>query len=113
MEDCLFCSIANKEIPADIVYEDEKVIAINDIAPQAPVHIIVLPIQHFDNILNVPAGNDIISHIHTVINRLAIKYDIAQSGFRIVNNCGPDGGQTVDHLHYHLLGGRYMEWPPG
>ena len=113
MEDCLFCSIVNKEIPADIVYEDEKVIAINDIAPQAPVHIIILPIQHFDNILNVPAGNDIISHIHTVANRLAIKYDIAQSGFRIVNNCGPDGGQTVDHLHYHLLGGRYMEWPPG
>ena len=113
MEDCLFCSIANKEIPADIVYEDEKVIAINDIAPQSPVHIIILPIQHFDNILNVPAGNDIISHIHTVANRLAIKYDIAQSGFRIVNNCGPDGGQTIDHLHYHLLGGRYMEWPPG
>ncbi len=113
MEDCLFCSIANKEIPADIVYEDDKVIAINDIAPQAPVHIIILPIQHFDNILNVPAGNDIISHIHTVANRLAIKHDIAQSGFRLVNNCGPDGGQTVDHLHYHLLGGRYMEWPPG
>ncbi|MFA0816452.1 MAG: histidine triad nucleotide-binding protein [Anaerofustis sp.] len=113
MEDCIFCKIAKKELPADIVYEDEKVMAFKDIDPKAPVHIIVIPIQHFDNILNVPAGNDIISHLHTVMNRIAIKFGLAQNGFRIVNNCGADGGQTVNHLHYHLLGGRSMGWPPG
>ncbi len=113
MQDCLFCKIANKEIPSEIVYEDDRVIAFKDIAPQAPVHIVVIPVEHFDSILNVPAGNDIVSHIHFVINRLAIKYDLTQKGFRIVNNCGDDGGQTVKHLHYHLIAGRAMGWPPG
>ena len=113
MDDCLFCKIAKKEIPAEIVYEDEKVMAFKDIDPKAPVHIIIIPIQHFDNVLNVPAGNDIIAHMHTVINRIAIKFGLAQNGFRIVNNCGVDGGQTVNHLHYHLLGGRSLGWPPG
>ena len=113
MNDCLFCKIVNREIPSEIVYEDDRVIAFRDIDPQAPVHIIVIPVEHFDCVLNVPAGNDIISHIHTVINRLAIKFDLAQKGFRIVNNCGEDGGQTVKHLHYHLLGGREMGWPAG
>ena len=113
MSDCLFCKIAAKEIPSEIVYEDERVIAFKDIAPQAPVHIVVIPIEHFDSILNVPAGNDIVSHIHFVINRLAIKYDLTQKGFRIVNNCGEDGGQSVKHLHYHLIAGRAMGWPPG
>ena len=113
MEDCIFCKIVNKEIPAEFVYEDEKVIALYDINPQAPIHILIIPKQHFDNILNVPAGNDVISHIHTVANRLAIKFGIAQKGFRLVNNCGIDGGQTVNHLHYHLLGGRALGWPPG
>jgi histidine triad (HIT) family protein len=113
MEDCLFCKIVKKEVPAEIVYEDDKVVAFKDINPQAPVHILIVPVQHFDSILNVPAGNDIISHIHTVVNRLVIKYDIAQSGFRLVTNCGVDGGQTVNHLHYHLLGGRSFGWPPG
>ena len=113
MSDCLFCKIAAKEIPSEIVYEDERVIAFKDIAPQAPVHIVVIPIEHFDSILNVPAGNDIVSHIHFVINRLAIKYDLTQKGFRIINNCGEDGGQSVKHLHYHLIAGRAMGWPPG
>ncbi len=113
MQDCLFCKIANKEIPSEIVYEDDRVVAFKDIAPQAPVHIVVIPREHFDSILNVPAGNDIVSHIHFVINRLAIKYDLTQKGFRIINNCGDDGGQSVKHLHYHLIAGRAMGWPPG
>ena len=113
MEDCIFCKIINGEIPSEIVYEDEKVIAFRDIAPQAPLHFVIIPVQHFDSILNVPAGNDVISHMHTVANRLAIKYGVAQSGFRLVNNCGADGGQTVNHLHYHMLGGRSLGWPPG
>jgi len=113
VEDCIFCKIATKEITADIVYEDEKVMAFKDLNPQAPVHILIIPIQHFDNILNVPAGNDVISHMHMVANRLAIKFGIAQDGFRLVNNCGVAGGQTVNHLHYHMLGGRSLGWPPG
>ena len=113
MQDCLFCRIIDREIPSEIIYEDEKVIAFKDIDPQAPVHVLIVPVQHFDSILNVAAGNDIISHIHTVANRIAIKYDIAGAGFRLVNNCGTDGGQTVGHLHYHLLAGRSLGWPPG
>lgn len=113
MDDCIFCKIAKKEMPSEIVYEDDKVVAFKDIAPQAPVHIVIIPIQHFDNVMTVPAGNDIIAHIHVVASRLAIKFNLASSGFRLVNNCGADGGQSVNHLHYHLLGGRSMNWPPG
>lgn len=113
MEDCLFCRIARKEIPAQIVYEDDMVLAIKDINPQAPVHVLIFPKEHFDSILTVPAGNDIISSIHIVANRLALKFGIVDSGFRLVNNCGEQGGQTVLHLHYHLLGGRNLNWPPG
>ncbi|HCX65697.1 MAG TPA: histidine triad nucleotide-binding protein [Eubacteriaceae bacterium] len=113
MEDCLFCKIVKKEIPADIVYEDDNVIAIKDIDPQAPIHLLIIPKVHFDSILTVPAGNSIISHIHIVANRLAVKFCIVDSGFRLVNNCGEQGGQTVNHLHYHLLGGRELQWPPG
>ncbi|MEG1432042.1 MULTISPECIES: histidine triad nucleotide-binding protein [Eubacterium] len=112
-EDCLFCKIATGEIPATVVYEDNAVLAFKDIAPQAPVHVVIIPKEHYDSILSVPAGDDIISHIHTVANRIVLKLGIADDGFRLVNNCGEAGGQTVPHLHYHLLGGRKMEWPPG
>ncbi len=111
--DCIFCKIVSGEIPSTVVYEDEQVIAFNDIDPQAPIHVVIIPKEHFESILSVPAGNEIISHIHTVANRIVLKLGIADKGFRLVNNCGVDGGQTVPHLHYHLLGGRYMEWPPG
>lgn len=113
MEDCIFCKIANKEIPADIIYEDKTVIAFNDIEPQAPVHILIIPKEHYASILSVPAGDDIIGHIHMVANRIALKEGIAKTGFRLVNNCGKDGNQSVPHLHYHLLGGRMLTWPPG
>ena len=113
MEDCLFCKIANKEIPSETVYEDDDVMAFKDIAPQAPVHIIVIPKEHFDNVLNVPAGCEIISKIFVVINKLALKYGLTQNGFRIVNNMGEDGGQSVNHLHFHLMAGRKFSWPAG
>jgi len=113
MEDCIFCKILQGEIPADIIYEDDKVIAFNDIEPQAPIHFLIIPKVHFDSILTVPAGNDIISHIHMVACKLATRMGFAEDGFRIVNNCGEQGGQTVQHLHYHILGGRSMQWPPG
>jgi histidine triad (HIT) family protein len=112
-QDCIFCKIVNKEIPTEFVYEDDLVIAFNDIAPQAPVHIIIIPKKHYDSILSVDAGNDIIGHIHTVANRIVLKEGLVDSGFRLVNNCGRDGNQTVPHLHYHLLGGRLLLWPPG
>ena len=112
--DCIFCRIVKGEIPADKVYEDDKVIAINDIDPQAPVHILILPKQHIKSLLEVNKENeDILSHIMSVSVQLAIKKGVADEGFRIVNNCGEKGGQTVDHIHFHLLGGRHMGWPPG
>ena len=113
MEDCLFCKIASGEIPTDIVYEDDDVVAFNDIDPQAPIHIVVIPREHFDNVLNVPAGSEIIGKIFVVINKLAVRYGISQSGFRIVNNMGEDGGQSVNHLHFHLMAGRKFSWPAG
>ncbi len=113
MDDCIFCQIAKKELPAEIVYETDSIVAFKDINPQAPVHIIIVPVQHYDNITTVPAGSDLMQHIQNAVNKLAIKYKLAESGFRIVNNCGADGGQTVNHLHFHLLGGRALQWPPG
>ncbi|WP_202711160.1 HIT domain-containing protein [Sporosalibacterium faouarense] len=114
MSDCLFCKIVNDEIKASKIYEDEKVIAFNDINPQSPVHILVIPKQHIPSINQIDESNQsIIGHIHLVINKLAKEKGLADKGYRIVNNCGKDGGQTVNHLHFHLLGGRDMQWPPG
>ncbi|MTI49389.1 MAG: histidine triad nucleotide-binding protein [Firmicutes bacterium] len=114
MSDCLFCKIVNDEIKASKIYEDEKVVAFNDINPQSPVHILVIPKQHIPSINQIDESNQsIIGHIHLVINKLAKEKGLADKGYRIVNNCGKDGGQTVNHLHFHLLGGRDMQWPPG
>ncbi|WP_427339533.1 histidine triad nucleotide-binding protein [Caloranaerobacter sp. DY30410] len=114
MSDCIFCKIVNGEIPSNKVYEDDKVLAFEDINPQAPVHILVIPKEHIPSIKDINEDNiDIISHIHLVIKKLAKEKGIDQDGFRIVNNCGEKGGQTVGHLHYHLLGGRHLMWPPG
>lgn len=112
-EDCLFCKIVAGDIPSDKVYEDEKVLAFKDIDPQAPVHVIIIPKAHYANILSVSAGDDIITHIHMAANRIALKLGLADEGFRLVSNIGQAGGQTVPHLHYHLLGGRNLQWPPG
>ncbi|KGG81361.1 histidine triad nucleotide-binding protein [Caloranaerobacter azorensis] len=114
MSDCIFCKIVNGEIPSNKVYEDDKVLAFEDIDPQAPVHILIIPKNHISSIKDINEDNvDIINHIHLVIKKLAKEKGIDQDGFRIVNNCGKNGGQTVEHLHYHLLGGRHLMWPPG
>lgn len=114
MEDCLFCKIVKGEIPSKKVYEDDKVYAFHDINPEAPVHFLVIPKEHIQSANDLNDNNsDIISHIFKVINKLAVELNISEKGYRIVNNCGEDGGQTVGHIHFHVLGGRNMKWPPG
>lgn len=111
--DCLFCKIANKEIPSDLIYEDEFVVAFKDINPQAPVHFLVVPKAHIKSIDHLSDDHDrLISHIFKLIPNLARELGI-ENGYRVVNNCGPEGGQTVDHIHFHVLGKREMLWPPG
>ncbi len=112
--DCLFCKIINKEIPSDIVYEDDDVLAFNDIDPKAPVHVLVIPKKHIASFNALTeADSALLTKIMLVIQKIAQDKNIAQSGYRIVNNCGEQGGQTVGHLHFHLLGGREMLWPAG
>lgn len=113
MSDCIFCRIAAKQLPSDIVYEDDAVVAFRDINPQAPVHLLVIPRRHVANVLEVADDTALIGGIHRVIARLAADHGLRDHGFRVVVNTGAHGGQTVDHLHYHLLGGRSMQWPPG
>lgn len=114
MEDCLFCKIIAGEVPSNKVYEDDLVYAFYDIAPQAPTHFIVIPKTHIASANDLDEANaTVIGHIFAVIPKLAKELGFAEKGYRIVNNCGEDGGQTVGHLHFHVLAGRYLEWPPG
>ncbi len=111
--DCIFCKIASGEIPSNKLYEDEKVIAFYDLAPQAPVHFLVIPKAHIKSADDLNENNsEVVAHIFTVIAKLAKELNL-EKGYRIVNNCGEDGGQTVGHLHFHVLGGRLLAWPPG
>lgn len=109
---CVFCRIVAKELPVKILYEDESVLAIADINPVAPVHILVLPKQHIERI-DSPLAADCAGALFKAIAYLANKYNLDAPGFRVVSNAGQAGGQTVDHLHLHLLGGRQCSWPPG
>ena len=112
MADCIFCKIARGEI-GTLIYEDDTVAAFNDANPQAPVHILIVPKIHVANIAELNDKN-LAAHIFTdVVPELAKKTGVDKSGFRLVVNTGDDGGQTVNHLHVHLLGGRSMTWPPG
>ncbi len=114
MSDCIFCKIANGEIPTNYIYEDDRVVAFNDIEPQAPVHILIIPKAHIASALELDDTNvDIVAHIFKVASKIARDKGFDADGFRLVNNCGKDGGQTVGHLHFHLLAGRYLQWPPG
>jgi len=111
---CLFCKIINKEIPAKIVYEDDTVLAFEDINPQAPVHILVIPKRHIATSLEVTEDDHVlIGQLFQTANSLAREKGVAAQGFRTVINCNRDSGQTVFHIHLHLLGGRPMHWPPG
>lgn len=114
MSECIFCKIINKEIPSQIVYEDEYVCAFNDIEPQAPIHIVVIPKKHIASLNDIDAEEmNLVEKIFTAVQTIVKEKEISQKGYRIVTNCGKDGGQTVDHIHFHLLGGRQLLWPPG
>ncbi len=107
--DCLFCKIVNGEIPSTKVYEDETVYAFKDINPVAPVHVLIIPKQHLSSINDVNAENSaVIAHIYEVAAKLAKEFGISENGYRMVSNCGADAGQTVFHLHFHLLGGKKL-----
>ena len=116
--DCLFCKIAAGNLPVTRLFEDEQVLAFPDINPQAPVHVLIIPKQHFRSLAHTTAEETaMLGHLLTVATEVARKQGLGLhtngGGYRLVVNTGPDGGQTVDHLHVHLLGGRHMGWPPG
>lgn len=111
--DCLFCKIAAREIPAEMIYEDDQLVAIRDINPAAPVHFLLIPKVHIASLMNAnPEHAEMLGSIQLLASRLALQEGIAEQGFRLVNNCGEWGGQSVYHLHYHVLGGKPMGWPP-
>ncbi len=111
--DCVFCKIVKGEIPSRKAYEDDKVLAFYDLQPQAPVHILIIPKEHIGSVAEItPQNSSIVAYIYEIAAKLA-KENHLDSGYRIVCNVGKDGGQTVPHLHFHLLGGRSMKWPPG
>lgn len=111
--DCLFCKIAAGEIPSKKVYEDDLVLAFYDIEPQAPIHFLVIPKEHISDADAItPENSRIVSHIYEVIAKLSRELDM-KDGFRIVTNCGEKAGQSVPHLHFHVLAGRSLAWPPG
>ena len=114
MESCIFCKILKGGIPSKTVYEDEKVVAIEDIAPVAPTHVLLIPRKHFVNALDIDLeDNALIGHIFQVAALIARKRGVAEQGFRIVNNNNAGAGQSVFHIHFHLLAGRHFNWPPG
>lgn len=113
MTDCLFCKIIAGDIPATLTYQDNKVVAFNDINPQAPHHLLIVPKQHISTLNDLPDQNNPTGHMIQIATKLASELGLAQPGYRIVMNCNADAGQTVFHIHAHLLGGRKMHWPPG
>ena len=111
--DCLFCKIINGDIPSSKVYEDDTVFAFRDIEPQAPVHILIIPKQHIKSAAEITSENSsVVAHIFEVAAKIAESEGLTD-GYRIVNNCGDSAGQTVKHLHFHLMGGRAFTWPAG
>jgi histidine triad (HIT) family protein len=112
--DCLFCKIVVREVPASIVYEDDRVIAFNDIKPQAPTHVLVVPKRHIESLNELQQDDDeIVGELIRRAAAIAKERGVSADGFRTVFNTNRDGGQTVFHIHVHLLGGRRMQWPPG
>jgi histidine triad (HIT) family protein len=112
--ECLFCAIVSGDVPANIVYRDDLVLAFDDIHPQAPQHKLVVPQKHIATLNDLSSeDNELIGHIVQTTKMLAKELDIADEGYRLVMNCNPGAGQTVFHIHAHLLGGRRMTWPPG
>ena len=111
--DCIFCKIANGEIPSTKVYEDDICLGFRDLNPQAPTHILVIPKEHIQSVADIaPENSAVVAHIFEVIAKVA-KQEGLEDGYRVVSNIGESAGQTVPHLHFHILGGRDMTWPPG
>lgn len=111
---CLFCEIVEKKRPAIILYEDDHAVAFEDVNPQAPVHVLVVPKKHIATSLDMHADDNwLVGHLFQIANTVAGKKKIAERGFRLVMNCNQESGQTVFHIHLHVLGGRVMHWPPG
>ncbi len=111
---CLFCQITKGDVPAEIIYQDESVVAFNDIKPHAPQHILIIPKKHIPTLNDLGAEDtQLVGHLIQTATHLAKENNIAEDGYRLVINCNADAGQTVFHLHLHLLGGRQLNWPPG
>ncbi len=114
MSDCIFCKIDQGEIPAEKVFEDEGLFVIKDVNPQAPTHLLIIPKRHIPTLLELEEQDrSVMSRVHEVAGKLACDGGFDQSGFRVVVNCGAGAGQSVFHIHFHLLAGRAMQWPPG
>ena len=114
MDNCLFCGIIEGRMKGDFVYQDGSVVAFRDINPRAPVHILIVPRKHIATLLDATVeDHKLIGEVFSVANRLAEEHGVAKSGFRVAVNCGAGAGQSVFHLHFHLLGGRAFSWPPG
>ncbi|MBP7330857.1 MAG: HIT-like protein [Firmicutes bacterium ADurb.Bin373] len=114
MSGCIFCKIASKVVNADIVYEDQHLVVFKDLKPAAPVHLLLIPKKHYSSLQDLEEGDFAIAgRINAAAVRVARDMGFAENGFRLVCNCGWDGGQVVNHLHYHLLAGRELQWPPG
>ena len=112
--DCIFCKIVSGDIPSNKVYEDDKILAFRDLSPEAPQHVLVIPKEHIASLAEAKEEHlELLGYIQIKISEIAEKLGIKESGFRVVANTGDEGGQTVHHIHYHLLGGRFMQWPPG
>lgn len=109
MEDCIFCKIINKEIPSKILYEDDLIVGFEDINPETPVHVLIVPKKHIISLKDIEEEDiNLIGHIHLIAAKIAVKYGIEKTGYRVLTNCGCDAGQTISHLHFHLLGGRKL-----
>lgn len=114
MQDCIFCKIIKKEIPADIVYEDDNVLVFKDIKPAAPVHLLLIPKKHIPTFFDLqPEDSQIIGEVQRAAATVARDMGLTEKGFRIVSNCMADAGQLIFHIHYHMLAGRPLQWPPG
>jgi histidine triad (HIT) family protein len=114
MADCIFCKIATGEIPAERLFEDDQVVAFRDLNPQAPVHVLIIPKRHIATLNAVePEDEALLGHLFGAARQVAAQEGFAEAGYRTVINCNEAGGQTVFHVHLHLLGGRAMHWPPG
>ncbi len=114
MDNCLFCKIASGKIDSEMVYQDENLMAIKDINPKAPTHLLIIPKKHFGTLMEIEdSDKELMGSVCILAKSLARENDLETSGFRLVLNCGSGAGQSVFHIHFHLLGGRPMKWPPG